>query len=140
MRLEIAPKCGVGPIKFGMNVDRVRALIGVTPKSFKRTPLSKHPLDYFECEGMFVNYDSAGTVEALEFDDSAELSLNGERIQGISPQGVRRLVQNAGARFQESDDSIISNDLGLRFWFPDKVEIPDAPAQSVVVFRDGYFD
>lgn len=140
MRFEIAPKKGAGPIEFGMNVDRVRALIGVTPKSFKRTPLSKHPLDHFECEGMFVNYDAAGTVEALEFDDSAELTLNGESVQGISPQGVKRLVQNAGARFQESDDSIVSNDLGLSFWFPDKDEEPNSPAQSVLVFRDGYFD
>jgi len=140
MRFEIAPKKGVGLIEFGMKVDRVRALIGATPKSFKRTPLSKHPLDYFECEGMFVNYDAAGRVEAFEFDDSAELTLKGESIQGMSPQGVKRLIQNAGANFQESDVSIVSNDLGLSFWFPVKDDEPDSPAQSVLVFRDGYFN
>lgn len=140
MRFEIAPRKGAGPIEFGMNVEQVRALIGIAPKSFKRTPFSKHPLDLFEGEGLFVNYDTAGSVEALEFDDTAELALNGVSVQGVSPQQARTLVENAGASFQESSDSIVSTDLGLSFWFPDKDEEPDAPAQSVLIFRDGYFD
>lgn len=140
MRFEIAPKKGAGPIEFGMKVDRVRALIDATPKSFKRTPLSKHALDHFEGEGMFVNYDETGTVEALEFDDTAELTLKGVSVQDLSPQDVKRLIRNAGATFQESDDSIVSNDLGLSFWFPDKAEAPNSPAQSILVFCEGYFD
>jgi hypothetical protein len=139
MRFEIAPKKGAGPIEFGMKVDRVRELIGASPKSFKRTPLSRHPLDHFESEGVFVNYNAAGLVEALEFDDTAELTLNGVSVQRMSPRDVKRLIQNAGASFLENDDSIVSNDLGLSFWLPDKDEEPNSPAQSILVFGDGYF-
>ena len=140
MRFEIFPKKGAGPIDFGMKVDRVRALIHTSPKSFKRTPLSEHPLDHFESEGIFVIYDSKGAVEALEFDDIADVTLNGMSAQGLSPQDAKVLVLNAGGSFQEKNDSVVSNDLGLSFWFPDKNEEPNAPAQSVITFRDGYYD
>lgn len=140
MQFEFIPRKGAGPIEFGMGVEQVRRLINEPHRSFKRTSLAAHPLDQFESAGLFVNYDAAGLVEALEFDDTADLTMNGLSLQGLSPQSAKNLIRNAGARFKESEDGVVSIDLGLSFWFPDKAEEPNAPAKSVLAFRDGYFD
>lgn len=123
-----------------MTVDQVRALLGAPTRSFKRSPLSKHPLDLFENAGLFVIYDCNGSVEALEFDDRAETIFNGIILQTLSPKEVMSFMQNAGAGFKESIDGIMSMELGISFWFPVKVEEPVIPATSILFFRRGYFD
>lgn len=140
MRFEVDLKKGAGPIKFGMTIEHVRALFNETPNSFRRTPQSMHPLDYFESQGLFVIYDSRGAVEALEFDDSAKLTLKGTALHEFSPQNVKLFIQDRGGNSEDNGDSITSYELGLSFWFPDREDEPIASARSVLVFCEGYFD
>ncbi len=136
MKFELAPKHGAIPIRFGMTVEQVRALFESLPESFKRTPASKYPLDYFAEHGVFVNYDADGAVEAVEFTKDSAVTYSGASIQNLMRSDVVNFFSKIGVAYSEDEAAITSNELGVSFWFPDN----DAVAESILVFRYGYLD
>ncbi|WP_068953376.1 hypothetical protein [Pararhizobium polonicum] len=80
MMFEIHSHQGVGEIRFGMTRSEVHAALGVEFESFKRSSQDAHPSDHFIGLGCFVYYGDSGRVDAVEFLEPAEPTLNGVNL------------------------------------------------------------
>ena len=140
MRYRIFPKKSVGPIEFGMSVVDVRSRLDSNPESFRRTPDSAHPLDYFGDLGLFVNYSSDGKVEAIELDETAKLEIDETYLNEMTFRAVSVFFESLNTRFKSSSDSVSSSELCISFWFPDGVQDDNSLAKSVLIYSEGYLD
>ena len=62
---EIHPREGLGPVRFGMSREAVRAALDEAPTPYQKTPEAKHAADAFEQTGLHVHY--RGPAPAVEF-------------------------------------------------------------------------
>jgi hypothetical protein len=132
---------GVGPIRFGMKPSEVRAILGVQFESFRRSPTTIHPCDFFAKLGCFVYYDdTSGRVEAVEFAEPAQPTLNGVNLLGLGFTDLIEQIKKTDPEVTVESDGFISLSLGVGGWAPAAEDEPEAPPQSVIVFVRGYYD
>jgi hypothetical protein len=140
MMFEIHSHEGVGPIWFGMTPSEVRATLGVAFESFKRNEFSAHPCDHFIGPECFVYYDDANClVEAVEFAEPAEPTLNGANLLGLGFAALIRQITEIDPEVSIEIDGFTSEYLGVGAWAPACQEEPEAPAESIIVFVRGYY-
>lgn len=140
MRFRISSYKGVGVIDFGMTPDQVRTYLGGAYKSFKRTPASKFPCDYYVDLGLFVYYKLPGEVEALEFVSPACPELENKNLLALSFDDVKKLLITKDPNLEVNSDSLTSYSLGIGVYAPDADEDSSLPVGSVIVFEKGYYD
>jgi hypothetical protein len=139
MKYEIVPNKGMNGILFGMNVQRVRALMGTGFKSFKRTPDAVVPCDYFADMGVFANYDKAGHLEAIELASPATPRLYGINLLGMSFDETLKYLKSKDSQLDQEADGAISRELGISLYAPHAAKDPKAPVESVLLFVNGYY-
>jgi hypothetical protein len=139
MKFNIKAYSSIGTIKFGMRQSEVRNLLGTNYKSFKRTPASEYPCDYFKSLGVFVYYKKSGVVEAVEFATPAEPSFEGKDLLNLSYDDLRNFFQSKDANLEIEPDSLTSLLLGISAYTPDADENPQLPAESIIAFESGYY-
>ena len=140
MSLLITPLKGVGSIKFGMTPSEARKKIDGEYKSFKRTPTSELPCDYFELHGVFIYYKLPGVVEAIEFSDPSSPTLENEELLKMSFIKLKEFLYNRDPELEVEDDSLTSYKLGIGAYASNAVENPDSLIESVIAFEKGYYD
>ncbi|MER9683883.1 hypothetical protein NKJ23_32235 [Mesorhizobium sp. M0184] len=138
MEFDIIPLQGVGNIRFGMNPDEVRRHFGAAFISFKRTPNSQFPCDYFESLGTFFYYSADGKLEAIEFSGPADPSLNGVKILTLQFDTAKELLESLDERTSVEVDTIISPRLGVSVYSSIAKEDTRSPIEMVMAFREGY--
>jgi hypothetical protein len=140
MKLTIQPNVSAGPIEFGMSSVQVRKNINKAFKSFKRTPLSAHPCDYFEEEGIFVYYEADGRVEAVEFVEPAEPTFENKNLLTVSFAELVAFFEKRDESAEIDTTEFTSKLFGIGASAPLAKESPEKPAESVIAFRKGYYD
>jgi len=140
MKFNIKSYSSAGPIKFGMRQSEVRDLLGTNYKSFKRTPASEYPCDYFKSLGVFVYYKNPGVVEAIEFAVPAEPIFESENLLNLSYEDLLVFFQMKDANLEIEPDSLISFLFGISAYTPNADENPQLPAESIIAFGNGYYD
>lgn len=139
MDFEIKPHEGVDSLRFGMQIDELRRGLGGNFKSFKKTPSSAFPCDYFTDVEVFAYYKIPGMLEALEFAEPANPLLNGARLVGVSASQVMKLLEAIDQSLEIDSDGIISHRLGISVYAPGWNKDASQVVESVLVFEDGYF-
>lgn len=113
---EIVPNVGIGPVRFGMTRQEVRAALNLEFSEFKRTPSSK-PADKFSSLGAFAGLNlSDAPVEQLL-----------REVRLIDPR----------AEIGQKMSGFLSRVLGTSIWTEGE---RSEPPQSVIAFVDGYYD
>ena len=139
MRLSILPLQGAGELRFGMSVDEARAHATGRFSTFRRTPQA-NPCDFYEDQGMFLYYDDDGKLEAIEWANTAQPQpiLAGMALLGKSFGEAKSDLRSLSTRLEEELDGAIAFDLGVSIWVP--LARDTAPVESVLAFREGYYD
>lgn len=135
----IKPGEGVGPVEFGMSPEEARYALGEGWVSFKRTPVSEYPCDYFESLGVFVYYTASAQVEAVEFTDSAEVMYEGVNLLQMPFDKLKDLLQKKERGLEVEVDGITAYDLGIGVYAPLAAEEPATKSTSIIVFEKGYY-
>lgn len=140
MDFQIRPLKGVGTFDFGLRPDEVqRQLRQYEPVSGKRSDSDAYPFDYFRELGVFFYYDAHGHLDAVEFAPPAKPNVNGLLMLGRSFGEVVGDLSAADNSVRTTVDSAIAHRLGVSIWVPFAKDDPDAPVESVLAFREGYY-
>lgn len=153
MDFDIHPNRGAGPVVFGMTRDEVRACLGAPKEEFVRDPTFAPgwvEWIYGESE-VFVTFDPSGKCAAVMLCPPGDARLEGAsllRVPGVEAWAVlRRLdptaVVDVLPATGKSEGSLTSKRLGVCVYAPDvgtEWEDEAEPPQSVLVFREDYYD
>jgi hypothetical protein len=140
MNYTIHPFRGVGAVEFGMTPEEVRSRVRSDFKLFKRSPDVPFPSDYFPKEHAFFYYDASGLLEAIEFAPPARPTVNGLDLFSLTfGQAVTKLAV-LDDTLKEGVDGAIAHRLGVSIWAPSAKYDRNAPVESVLAFRKGYYD
>lgn len=139
MQFDIRSHQGVGAVEFGMTVIEVREALRSSYESFKRTPQSTHPCDFFEGLGCFVYYNENGRVEAVEFVEPASPMFGDLSLLSIGFQALKKKIEEVDAEVSIESDGFTSLGVGIGGWTPDGDD-PQMPLESIIVFVSGYYD
>lgn len=140
MSFEINPFKGVGRILFGMSPEDVRSRMSGEFRSFKRSPQASFPCDYFAEYGIFFYYDASGLLEAIEFAGPSRPTVSGLDLLNLSfEQAVTKLTA-LDQNVESEDDGAIAYQLGVSVYAPMAKDNIAAPVESVLAFRQGYYN
>ncbi|MEK7951729.1 hypothetical protein [Luteolibacter soli] len=142
MKFVINSYKGAEPLEFGMSHAEVREAVGGKFKSFKRDPDDEDdpPLDYFEKKGCFAYYSKTGELRAIEFCKPAEPMLDGVNLLGLKFVELMKLMKKKDATMKDTGAGFKSIKLGIGAWAPGGKHEPNIPAETVIVFREGYYE
>lgn len=140
MKFNVKPLVGIDEVQFGMSLSEVRNIVKSSHKSFKRAPTSVHPCDYFELIGLFVYYDASSNVEALEFCEPAILEFEGMDLIASSFVQIVSVLNSKDVALEIEENSFTSYSLGIGGYAPDLDDDPNSICESVILFKDDYYD
>jgi hypothetical protein len=140
MKFEIHSHEGAGPIRFGMTTTEVREAMGEEFESFMKGSDSEHPTDVFTESQCYVFYDASGKVKAIEFWEPAQPTLGGVDLLGLSYADLVKLIRAQDPDVEVNLEGFESLNLGIGSYAPDGEDEPESPAETVIVFRRGYYD
>jgi hypothetical protein len=140
MEFAIHPLKGVQDVTFGMTSEDVRRGMNAEFRSFKRSPQAKFPCDYFTKEGIFCYYDESGLLESVEFAGPGRPIVSGLDLLNLPfAQAVKKL-SDLDENVNTESDGAIANNLGVSVYAPLAKDNKNAPVESVMAFRHGYYD
>lgn len=140
MDCTIRPYIGTGDIKFGMTPEAVRSHFDTERRSFKRTPESSFPCDFFPSQGMFFYYESSRTLEAIEFCSPASPTIFGLNLFSFTLEQAVFELAALDPRLERENGSVISYVLGVSIYSSLAGDGEDGSLESVLAFREGYYD
>jgi hypothetical protein len=89
---------------------------------------------------VFVYYDRYSTVEALEFCEPALLNFKGIDLVTYSFEDTVKLLKSLDNAIELEGGSFTSYSLGIGGFAPDLDEDPNSACESVILFKNGYYD
>ncbi|MCD8104530.1 MAG: outer membrane protein assembly factor BamE [Lachnospiraceae bacterium] len=120
------PTQEVNGIRFGMNREEVRKLLG-TAKEFKKTKFSLTTTDDFGICHVF--YNEQDQCEAIEIFSDVEISVNGQVIFPADVAQAKLLIED----LVMEDDSLISESLSIGIY------APGGRMESILFGEAGYY-
>ena len=117
MRFDAVPTTGVNEVKFGMNREEVRRLLGSATESYKFDDDVNTTDDFGFCH---VFYDDNNECEAIEIFDEAEVYVN-ELL--IFPTD-----------FEQDDEGLISISKSIGIY------APDGDMESILFAKEDYYN
>jgi len=139
MTFEILPHEGVGDIRFGHSPEEVHNVLKTPHRSFKRTPASSYPSDYFENLQLFVYYGVSG-AEAIELASPAAALFQNVDLLRLSFAELTTLLSKVDTSLVIEGDGCTSKHLGIGAYAPQALSDPEAKPESVIIFAKGYYD
>jgi hypothetical protein len=139
MTFNIVSHQGAGGIQFGHSREKVRQHLQAPFESFKRTPESLRPCDYFESLNLFVYYGENG-AEAIELAPPAAVSFQGKNLLQLSFADLTKHLSKEDKELDVDDDGCTSLKLGIGAYAPEAKDNPAAKSESIIVFAKGYYD
>lgn len=140
MDWKIHPLQGIGEIRFGFDVNRIRSLLGEPSATFLKTPSSVHPTDAFDALGIHVFYDADGKSEAIEMAKPARPILDGfELLKLPYPELLELLTRLDPSTRMDAGDALCPG-IGISLYAPVKDEEPHQPVEAILIFQEGYLD
>ncbi len=126
-RWEIKPNESVGEIRFGMSRDEVHNLFETKCTEFKKSKFGQNTTDDY---GRFhVFYTQDNMVDAVEFFEGIELTLNGRIIFPIKANDIEKVIPG----IDKDGDSYthVNQSIGI--------ETDSDKAESILVGSRGYY-
>lgn len=148
MTYDIEPSIGVGPIRFGMTRDEVRAAMGAEVRESRRGKQEGSPDDLFPTLGFFAYYSAPGTCVAVEFSRLVSPTLQGRGFFDRPYTAVRQWLRTLDPMLEETIDGLLSCQLGIALSAPranelsnDELTEEDAVVlEAVLAFERGYYE
>lgn len=125
---------GLGDIKFGMDRDSIRSLLGKGYESFSRAGNEILEIDSYDSLGLQLNYDDNDKLEFIETILPSNPIYNGITFLGRKPDDVYHEITSKGY-------SAIKDDVG--YDFPDLgfgIYVREDTVEAVSIYRKGYYD
>jgi hypothetical protein len=135
---EIITYEGVGPIKFGMTRNQVRAILGKPTASFMKG--GEAPTDAYDRHYVHVFYDLNDTVEYVEVFDASTIQWKGKVLRGLSCMQWYDLLTGDGSHVSFEGDTLTSHVFGLSVWVPLGDNEEEREVRSIGAFRRGYWE
>ena len=127
MRLDAVPTVGVNEVKFGMNREKIRSLLGASEEFYKSADDANPTDDFGFCH---VFYDENDECEAIEIFDEAEVYVNGVLIFPTDLETAKNVIRD----FEQDDDGLISISKATGIY------APDGYMESILFAKEGYYD
>lgn len=89
---------------------------------------------------MFVYYKHPGVVEAIEFTFPAVAEFENKNLLELSFKDLKSFISAKERGLKIEFDSLTSEMLGLGAYVPDADDNTSLPAESIIVFENGYYD
>ena len=140
MDLLIQPYEAMGPVRFGMRRDEVRAAIGTKVSPFMKGLDSTTLTDSFDDERIHVYYDEQDCCEAVEVASPSVPLLEGQALLGRPFSEVRDWLMSRDSEVELDGAGLIAFTLGVGLYAPSALKEPDEPVEGVIAFRRGYYD
>jgi hypothetical protein len=138
LELEIEPNQSVGPIQFNAKRSENRKHIASSPYTYAQSE-SELPNDTYEDLGLFVIYDKYNTCGAVECKSPSKVIFENVSLLTKPYDELRDWLQTLDPNVVESEKDLISFDLGIELFAPDKDKNPKTPCESVTIFRKNFF-
>lgn len=139
MELTITPRTGVGPLRLGITRSEVRRLITTPCIESMAKSSSTIPVDAFYDACLQVFYDNAEKCEAVELYPPLRVFCAGVSVFETSYNELRQRICNLDPDVMEDVDGITSVKCGLSAYAPSHSDSPHLPAESIIVFKEGYY-
>lgn len=143
MDFEVVPYRALGPIELGMPRERVRQILGSSLKSSEKaieSGVSVPARDLSVGLGVRVEYDDGYKCCSIEATHPARPTFQGMSILEKSFRELKTWFQEKDPQLQADDSGLTSFLLGVGVYAPLSEEDPDQPIESMIVFREGYYD
>lgn len=118
----------------------MRAILGGTFRSFKKTPFDEVPADFFDDIGVHVYYKEGEVCEAVEASSPSLPTFQNEPLLGRPFQELRDRFVSMDADAEVDESGLTSYRLGIGLYAPSAAEDADEPAEAVIAFERGYYD
>lgn len=138
--LKITPNQGVGPMKFFMDRKEIRVVLGGKIIEFKKTSMSTVSTDSFEDYGVIVYYDNEGKCEAIEMNSPSNPTYLEKNMIGISFAEIKKIIEIQDEEIEVDETGLLSFKLGIGLYAPNLEEPENDFVESVIVFKNGYYD
>lgn len=136
MIASILPVMGCEQMPFGMDRSRLQSSLGGRVRSPARHPDE----DYFQDEGLFAYFDNEQRLKAVEFFAPAQAWLDNWQLLGMPLGQAKRILQSVGGVVVDEDAGATCFNIGIGLYAPFARDDPDDPVETVIVFRQGYYD
>ena len=136
MLYKILPYVGIGGLKLKTYRSGVRDFFGGSYSEFKKTVSSENTTDDFGfCHAYYDNEDK---LEAVEFfnDENIDITYNDESLFKISYSRLKELLNNSKLKIE--DCGFIDDHNGISGYTSSNNE--DEPVESILIFKNGYYD
>lgn len=138
MEFDIKPYVGVGPIVFGMSVQKVHVLLRTQAEVVDKSG-SGIPADFFRELGIFVYYRQPGLCEAVEFGGTASPTLRNQHFLGRPYAEIEQWVRLLDPEVTVDPSGLTSYKFGFGLYAPSASKDPSLPVEGVIVFEKGYY-
>lgn len=140
MLMPIEPYVSFGPLRLGMTRAEVRNSISAAVEAFRKLPGDVALSDAFSSQGIYVYYDKDDVCEAVEVAAPSVPVLLGQHLVGQPFTHVRAWFENNDPETAVDSAGLTSPKFGVGIYAPSALKDPADPVESVMVFREGYYD
>ena len=127
MKINVIPTVSVNNVKFGMDREAVRSLLGNAEEFYKTADDTNSTDDYGFCH---VFYDDNNKCEAIEIFNEAEVYVNGTLLFPVELDSAKLIIDD----FEQDDDGLISYSRSIGIY------APDGYMESILFGKKGYYD
>ena len=138
--LEYINKVSVGNIHFNESREQINSLFDVKPRIFVRTPNDTNSSDYYVELGIFVYYDENNKCDAVEMIAPAKVSYKNYSLFNKSYKEILSTISTFSSDIEEDNEGFISKSEGIGVYAPSKNEEENASPETIIFFREGYYD
>lgn len=139
MEWEITPYVGLGPLRLGMTVQEVHALVEGHVRQ-ARLRDSDIPPDVLVGLGITVGYRHPCAVEFIQCAGSAQPVFQGRMLLGQPYRDLKEFFAVLDPAVQTDATGLRSSALGIALYAPSAEKEPDEPVEAVSLFERGYYD
>ena len=124
----------------GMARDKVRDKVALPWIAFRKSPDSVMLTDAFMDNSLQIFYDHDGLCEAIEISTPLECSVNDISLEGQPYEQTKSKLYKFDSELDEDEAGLTSYVLGISLYAPSHVEHPHSLIESILVFKQGYYD
>jgi hypothetical protein len=125
---------GLGDIRFGMNRDDIRSLLGEEYTTFSRAGNVVPEIDSYDNIGLQLNYDENDKLEFIEAFLPANPIYDNITFLGRQPDAVHQDMISKGMTAIQDDVGYDFPDLGFGIY------VREDTVEAVSIYRKGYYD
>ncbi len=132
----IKPFKGVGDISFGTERSIIRKKICYNFKEIRRSEYAENTSDYFEENGVFIEYLKDNICEAIEFTRDSCLFYYDTELFSLTFSSIKKMFDKLSSNKEVEDEiGVTYFDLGIGI----ACEYGTDNIESIIVFSENYW-